>query len=80
MNNIKLHSRDNCNNWLEPISFILKSELGHIRAGMQDDEIAFVDPLGGPFITKGGKIEELGDKVVESIVQVPDKGFVITVV
>lgn len=80
---IKLHSRDRMNNWLEHQdgnTYILHSELDHIRAGYMDTDreiIAFVDPPGGPFISVGNVLDEVG-KEVESITHVKGKGFAIT--
>lgn len=80
---IKLHSRDRVNNWLEHYAgntYILRSELDHIRAGYMDSDremIAFVDPPGGPFI-KAGEILDEADKKVESINHIKGKGFSIT--
>lgn len=80
---IKLHSRNRINNWLEHFAgntYILCSELDHVRAGYMDsnrDMIAFVDPPGGPFIRTGEVLDEIGKKV-ESINHIKGKGFSIT--
>lgn len=80
---IKLHSRDRTNNWLEHFAgntYILCSELDHVRAGYMDSDremIAFVDPPGGPFIRIGEILDEVGKKV-ESIHHIKGKGFSIT--
>lgn len=80
---IKLHSRESINNWLEHYTgetYILHSELDHIRAGYMDSDkemIAFVDPPGGPFISIGNVLDEVG-KEVESIGHIKGKGFSIT--
>ena len=80
---IKLVSRYNDNNYLEQVGdnkYLLISELDHIRIGHRDDEIYFVDPPGGPFMSKGDPIEELNGKILESIKYEKGKGFILTVV
>lgn len=80
---IKLHSRDRMNNWLEHYAgttYILHSELSHVRAGYMDSDreiIAFVDPPGGPFISIGNILDEVGKEVLE-INHIKGKGFAIT--
>lgn len=81
---IKLHSRDGINNWLEyygDSTYILHSELDHIRCGYADDsmkEIQFVDPPGGPFMSVGSELMEADNAVIKSIRHIKGKGFAIT--
>lgn len=71
------------NNWLEQYednNYILHSELDHVRAGYMDsnrDMIAFVDPPGGPLISIGNILDEVG-KEIDSIHHIKGKGFAIT--
>lgn len=60
---IKLNSRGNLNNRLvqvegEPLKYQLKTDFNY-RVGFKDniDEITFIDPAGGPFISIGDDIE-----------------------
>ena len=80
---IKLHSRDRVNNWLVPYKdniYLLESELDHIRVGYMNsdhDMIAFIDPPGGPFMSVGNTVDEVG-KTIASIDAIRGKGFAIT--
>lgn len=79
---IKLSSRG-VDNWLEPYEdniYILKSELDHIRVGFDKnpDNIVFIDPPGGPFMSVGSKLMEADNAVIKSIRHIKGKGFAIT--
>ena len=84
MDKITLHSRDNINNWLEHYkdkTYILHSELDHIRCGYTDNsmkDIQFVDPPGGPFMSVGSELMEADNAVIKSIRYIEGKGFAIT--
>lgn len=84
MDKIILHSRDGIKNWLEhheEKTYILHSELDHIRCGYADDsmrEIQFVDPPGGPFMSVGSELMEADNAVIKSIRHIEGKGFAIT--
>lgn len=44
----------------ESLKFKLKTQSGHYRIGFRDEtdeEVIFIDPSGGPFITKGSEID-----------------------
>ena len=81
---IKLHSRDGINNWLEhheDNTYILHSELDHIRCGYTDNsmkDIQFVDPPGGPFMSVGSELMEADNAIIKSIRHIEGKGFAIT--
>lgn len=82
---IKLHSRYGEKNWLEHYrdkTYILHSETDHIRVGYQDadmQEIEFVDPPGGPFMSVGDKVAE-ANSIIETIEVIKGKGIAITFV
>lgn len=76
---IRLKSRERINNWLEPYgenSYLLRSELDHIRVGRdkENKKVIFIDPPGGPFITIGDTLDEVG-REVKSIDAIEGKGF-----
>lgn len=79
---IKLHSRDRTNNWLEHCegnTYLLHSEYS-VRVGYMDSDkemIAFIDPSGGPFMSVGKTISEVG-KEIDHITHIKGKGFAIT--
>lgn len=80
---VKLHSRNGINNWLvhhKDNTYILESELDHIRVGYMNsdhDIIAFIDPPGGPFMSVGNTLDEM-NKEVDSIDFIKGKGYGIT--
>ena len=80
---VKLHSRDRVDNWLvhyKDTTYLLQSELDYIRVGYMNsdhDIIAFVDPPGGPMMSVGNTVDEIG-KDIASISHIKGKGFAIT--
>ena len=79
----KLHSRYGLHNHLEKIDtnrYVLKSELGHVRLGLDNEDrnkYIYIDPPGGPFMSLNGIIDEI-DETVASIDFVEGTGYVIT--
>lgn len=47
-----------------------------LRAGLTSEGNLFVDPSGGPFITKGTELDNIG--TISKVDSVEGKGFVIT--
>ena len=80
---INLNSRDGINNWLEHYNwntYILKSECSTFNVGYMDSDkelIAYIDPPGGPFISIGKIMDEVGKEVLE-INHIKGEGFAIT--
>lgn len=85
---IKLYNRDGLNIWLEPIGkdlYTLKSDekskwgLEYLRVGLSDDKnkYDFIDPPGGPFLTKGYKLKDDNhdEYIIKDLSRIP---FVIT--
>lgn len=82
---IKLKSRYDENNYLklmpksdgsESKTYLLKTENPFINTGYDEDKKFFVDPSGGPLITIGKELKDIG--VVKSIDLVYGYGYFIT--
>ena len=81
-NIIKLCSRYNENNYLEPFDsnnndYILRTEHDNIRMGYTKDNNLYIDPAGGPMIIENNKLLEV-NRVVKSITHRKGVGFIIT--
>lgn len=69
MDKIKLHSRYGIKNYLEKInnnSYKFITESPYRIGTSKDNEVIFIDPSGGPMMSVGYEVEEIG-KVVKSI-------------
>lgn len=84
MNTIRLQSRYGVKTTLEPLSergentYLFKSNALYLRASMsEDNEITWIDPEGGPMISVGYTVPEIGSKV-SSIKHEENLGYIIT--
>lgn len=83
MEKVRLNSRYGLKNYLRKIEdhkWVLTSTIGNIRLGIDSKDhskYTFIDPPGGPFITKDSLIDEI-DEIVESIDFDKDIGYIIT--
>lgn len=83
---IKLHSRDDTENYLKKMkrsdgkeskTYVLKTTIPILRTGYVDEKFKFVDPSGGSMIVEGCLLKE-AEAVVKSIDFVEDYGWTIT--
>lgn len=77
---ISLMTRDNINNFLRKVDenkYMLCSEFGTVRISKEEGNIVMVDPVGGPAIFIGNKIE--GTELIPQIIKFDEKnsGFCI---
>lgn len=83
---IKLRSRGEAENYLkklinkdgsESLTYVLKTDIPHLRVGEVSNGRKFIDPSGGPMIIVGEKLRE-AEAVVKSIDFVEGYGWTVT--
>lgn len=85
-NIIKLKSRYKAEHYLKKMpkpdgseskTYLLKTDMPNLRVGYEEGKNKFIDPLGGPIIRVGEKLEE-AEAIVKSIDFVTGYGWTIT--